>query len=169
MYFTSDLHLGHEKVADMRGFKSVEAHDETIANNWMEAVGKNDVVYILGDISCCSRRSEIAALDLIEALPGTKRLIAGNHDSVWAGNRHAWRNMRMFHEVFEGVAPFARLRWNREPVLLSHFPMMVTTPERTGIESLGLRIMVCHCFMAIPTVATSSLSLGLVPYRFMWG
>lgn len=28
----------------------------------------------------------------------------------------------MFHEVFEGVAPFARLRWNREPVLLSHFP-----------------------------------------------
>lgn len=34
IYITSDLHLGHEKVAKLRGFDSVQAHDELVINRW---------------------------------------------------------------------------------------------------------------------------------------
>jgi calcineurin-like phosphoesterase family protein len=31
IWFTSDLHLGHQKVSEIRGFDSVEAHDVAIS------------------------------------------------------------------------------------------------------------------------------------------
>lgn len=33
-FYTSDLHLGHEKVAALRGFDSVAAHDAAILSAW---------------------------------------------------------------------------------------------------------------------------------------
>lgn len=36
---------------DSRPFKSIEEHDEALIKNWNNAVGMDDDVYLLGDIS----------------------------------------------------------------------------------------------------------------------
>ena len=52
IYFTGDLHFGHENVLrfDGRPFSSVEEMDEELISRWNNKVGKGDIVYILGDM-----------------------------------------------------------------------------------------------------------------------
>ena len=51
IYFTSDLHLGHNSVIALchRPFSSTEEMDETLIANWNAKVRGNDKVYIVGD------------------------------------------------------------------------------------------------------------------------
>jgi len=51
VHFISDLHLGHKNMAIKRGFSSVLEHDEYIILQWNKKVHKNDVTYILGDVT----------------------------------------------------------------------------------------------------------------------
>lgn len=118
--FTSDLHLGHEKVAGLRGFDSVRDHDAVILANWQRTVGPNDIVWVLGDITLGSRGQALAAL---YALPGRKRLILGNHDAGHPSNsRHPYRWGDEYAVVFEHVASSARIKLQGTEALLSHFP-----------------------------------------------
>jgi len=119
-WFTSDPHYGHRLVTRMRGFgDDVAAHDDAIAGAWRERVQDVDIVWVLGDIAVSN---PTRALDVIGALPGRKRLIVGNHDRVHPMNRDAHKWSARFAEVFEFVAPFARVRVFGIEALLSHFP-----------------------------------------------
>lgn len=71
VYVIADLHFGHSKLAQIRGFSSTAEHDHAIVDNWNRVVTKRDVVYVLGDVF---------RLDLLPALLGMKKLILGNHD-----------------------------------------------------------------------------------------
>lgn len=76
VFFTSDLHFGHEKLCcELRGM-SAEASAEMIRRRWNAVVGDDDVVYILGDVSMSNAR-EVAWL---RYLRGRKVVIGGNHD-----------------------------------------------------------------------------------------
>lgn len=61
-----------------------EGHFERIAHHWKSLIHPDDLVLIPGDISW-AMRLEDAATDLrwIDALPGTKVMIKGNHDYWW--------------------------------------------------------------------------------------
>ena len=50
IFFTSDLHLGHENCIRLcnRPFSSIEEMDETLIENWNRKVTGKDTVYILG-------------------------------------------------------------------------------------------------------------------------
>ncbi len=72
VFVIADLHFGHAKVAESRGFPSVEAHDAALLDAWRRVVTKRDVVYVLGDVFDES---------WMQLLPGTKKLAMGNHDS----------------------------------------------------------------------------------------
>ena len=52
VYFTSDLHLGHENVIKLcnRPFDSIEEMDEALIHNWNRKVTNRDTVYVLGDL-----------------------------------------------------------------------------------------------------------------------
>lgn len=75
IYIAADLHLGHEKLALLRGFSTLEEHDETIIANWNHIVTKRDSVFVLGDV-CFGQKN----LHKLGQLLGTKKLIMGNHD-----------------------------------------------------------------------------------------
>jgi calcineurin-like phosphoesterase family protein len=124
-WFTSDTHFGHRLVAGYRGFgERVNAHDGVVLHSWIEHIGANDIVYVLGDISCGNTATENRALDLMEGLPGTKHLIAGNHDSVASIHRGGWRRREAFERVFVSVRDFARIKMRKQDVLLSHYPYL---------------------------------------------
>lgn len=82
IYFTSDLHFGHDKefIWKARGFNSLKEMEEAIVSRWNNIVRPDDVVYILGDVML--GLNQTASLDLLYSLNGTKRIIAGNHDTA---------------------------------------------------------------------------------------
>lgn len=75
IYFTSDTHFGSHRVLELskRPFSSVEEMDQTIINNWNEIVGKDDIVYHLGDFGDYEKSN---------LLNGKIILIQGNYEEV---------------------------------------------------------------------------------------
>ena len=80
IFFTSDLHFGHENVIrfDNRPFDTVEEMDEEMIKHWNAKVGKGDIVYVLGDFIWKAATNE--AVSIIRRLNGQIILIKGNHD-----------------------------------------------------------------------------------------
>lgn len=137
-FYTADLHVGHRLVAGLRGFGHLVsepgarprfdgvdtgAHDDLIRRNWWETVGIDDLVYVLGDLAVTSSEDGVMAmLAFVDALPGRKRLVLGNHDprhpmhdghEKWAG---------AYAEAFESIDTLVRRRIAGRRVMLSHFP-----------------------------------------------
>lgn len=79
VFVTADQHFGHKNVIEYenRPFSSVEKMDEALIKNWNKVVGKNDKVYVLGDVSFHGREKTI---EIIQRLSGRKTLVMGNHD-----------------------------------------------------------------------------------------
>ena len=74
--FIGCLHLGHEAVAQYRGFVSSENHDEHLIEQYNSVVHKKDLVYILGDITMETSKHYY----LLDRLKGRKIVVLGNHD-----------------------------------------------------------------------------------------
>lgn len=80
IWFTSDLHLSHDKAFlwEPRGFTNVQDMNEAIVENWNKVVKPEDEVYNLGDFALTDVD---AAIPYINKLNGTIRWIIGNHDT----------------------------------------------------------------------------------------
>lgn len=87
IWFTSDLHFHHKNIlkhcplrAEAGGFdiEDVEAHDKWVIDKWNDAIGKKDMVYIVGDFAFGSPEE---TKKLLGKLNGQKFLILGNHDA----------------------------------------------------------------------------------------
>lgn len=77
VYVTSDWHLGHKNICKFREeFSSQEQHEQFILDRYMAIVTKRDTVWFLGDIIF-----DANYLQVVKDLPGTKRLVLGNHDT----------------------------------------------------------------------------------------
>jgi calcineurin-like phosphoesterase family protein len=74
--FIADLHFGHVNMALKRGFATVEEHDEFIISQWNRVVKKQDLTWILGDVTMESAKS----YPLLARLNGMKKVVLGNHD-----------------------------------------------------------------------------------------
>jgi len=101
VYVIADLHFGHEKVAQMRGFASAAEHDAALVEAWNRVVLKRDVVYVLGDVFRTERVPE---------LRGVKKLAPGNHDT---------RSMSHYVELFSKIQSYFEF----DGCLLSHIPV----------------------------------------------
>ncbi len=120
-YWISDLHLGHSKVAEIRGFDTVEEHDEAVLAP-LRALRPGDHVWVLGDLSSSRPSEQQAALAALAQNPADLHLIAGNHDAVSSANRDGYKHQRAYLEVFESVQQFGRLAIAGKQVLMSHYP-----------------------------------------------
>lgn len=75
-YLIGCLHLGHEAVAKWRGFNNSWEHDEYLIQQWNSIVNKQDLVYILGDITMETPEHYYK----LDQLKGRKIVVLGNHD-----------------------------------------------------------------------------------------
>lgn len=138
VWFTSDLHLGHRAVAYDRRYggwpkdrslvtpEDVEWHDTMLADKWDAVVGKDDVVWGLGDL-IANPKSLPAALEWIDKRPGRKHWILGNHDPAHPLHSESEKWEKRYHEVFESVGIVRRRTITlpggaKQTALLSHFP-----------------------------------------------
>lgn len=113
VFVIADLHLGHAKAAQIRGFKDVAQHDYAIVEAWNRVVTKRDVVYVLGDVF---------RLDRVPSLKGVKKLALGNHDQ---------RPAQAYAEQFSQV----RSCFEFDGCLLTHIPVH---PSQRGRYELNV-------------------------------
>ena len=101
VFVIADLHFGHKKLAEVRGFASVQEHDDAIVAAWNRTVKASDVVYVLGDVF---------RLDRVAELKGTKKLAMGNHDQ---------------YPIARYVPLFSQIRayYEFDGYILSHIPV----------------------------------------------
>ncbi len=85
IFAIGDLHLGHSVNKPMDKFgPQWKDHTLRIAGNWERLVGLEDVVLVPGDLSWAMRNGEAEEdLEWLDALPGRKLIIKGNHDYWW--------------------------------------------------------------------------------------
>lgn len=148
-FWVADLHLGHAKVAELRGFvahnvfdtQAVFRHDETILDQ-LRRLDKDDEVWVLGDISSGKPEHEQKALEALSFMPPRLHLIAGNHDSVSSTHRQGYKQQRRWLEVFESVQQFGRVRLAGKDVLMSHYPYARSGdgPERSTYRYAEYRL-----------------------------
>lgn len=110
-FYISDLHIGHKNILafDNRPFFSLEEMTETIISNWNSVVGKNDSVYVLGDMFWNNAEIPI----VLPRLNGVKFLVKGNHDRV---------NEEM-KKHFVWIKDYAVIKDGKEHVVLCHYPI----------------------------------------------
>lgn len=122
IWFVSDLHVGHRLVSVLRGFgDDTDAHDAALAANWDRLVRPVDQVWVLGDV-IGRRGGEAKGLAWIAERPGTKHLIAGNHDACHGMHTEAHKVLPQWLEVFASVQQTAVRKILGQRVILNHFP-----------------------------------------------
>jgi len=110
-WFISDTHFSHNLMAAKRGYSTVAEMNDAIATVWAETVKPGDRVYHLGDVTF---RPQLD-IPLLAKLPGHKRLIAGNHDTVTAEWFKAFQRVR-------GSQRFGGSQGQNDGLWLTHVP-----------------------------------------------
>lgn len=134
VWFTADTHFRHKNVlkycsgrAEAGGYAAddIGAHDNWLIDKWNSTIGKQDTVYIIGDVSFANQED---SRKIIERLNGRKHLIVGNHDaSAQKLNNYFKLITQMEMKVFKASTyNFLEEDFN---VFMCHYPM-VTWPSK---------------------------------------
>lgn len=134
IYYTSDLHFGHENILQNRTmFSTIEEMNETLIEKWNKKVHRNDHVYILGDFSY---RSEIPVESYLERLKGKKHLIMGNHDGDWLrGSRYD-----ELSQYFESIDNLITIKRDKMKITMCHYPMLEWSGSRYASQGTSYLI-----------------------------
>lgn len=126
IFFTSDTHFSHDNIIKYcsRPFESIEEHDETLVKNWNEKVGKNDLVFHLGDVGFGNPKR----IDyLLNRLNGKIVLVIGNHDWRYVVKKHAYR--------FENMVQQINMKVGSQHIILNHFPLLCFSGAWRGLDA----------------------------------
>ncbi|WP_298751870.1 metallophosphoesterase family protein [uncultured Arcobacter sp.] len=108
VFFTSDTHFDHKRMAEWRRFDSVEEMNETIIENWNKVVRGCDTVYHLGDFFWKEN------IDIANRLNGNVNWVKGNHDyrSMFKVGR--------FNKITDSIHT---IKIEEQPIVLCHYPL----------------------------------------------
>lgn len=111
IFFISDLHLDHSNIIKFtnRPFKNAEQMNETIVNNWNNAVTEKDTVYFLGDMAF--GKGSRKASYWLKKLNGKIVFIEGNHEEVG--------NVKSYPPAYNVI-----LKYKKKKFLLIHDPAL---------------------------------------------
>lgn len=115
IFFTSDTHFNHDNIINFcaRPYGSVEEMNEDLIRRWNEKVGKNDIVFHLGDFAWGGATKWIP---ILERLNGHIILCLGNHDEA---------NIKPTAEVyFKDIRYQYKIMVGNIQVYLNHHPFL---------------------------------------------
>lgn len=124
IWFTSDQHFGHSNIIKFcnRPFSDIKEMESALIENWNNVVGKDDIVFTLGDFCWNNNPGNIAKL--LSQLNGKDiYVILGNHDKI-----EAFQHVKIprVHLLSDVVHLYIRLKDVKIPIecILSHYPLM---------------------------------------------
>lgn len=96
IFAIGDTHLSFSTDKPMNIFKGWDDYVERLTQNWRTLVSPSDTVVLMGDISwAMSLEQAKADFTYLDALPGQKIILKGNHDYWW----NTRRKMEAFFEA----------------------------------------------------------------------
>lgn len=112
----SDLHLGHKNIISYceRPFSNPHEMNDYLVSQAILHVKPDDYLLFLGDVSFLSPEE---TKPWIQAMPGRKFLIAGNHD-LKKGHF-----IFEYDKLFEGISAFETVVCQKQTVAFSHYPL----------------------------------------------
>lgn len=117
MFFVSDNHYFHRNIQkfcpDTRRGSDVLEMNELMIQAHNERVGRNDVVFFLGDFSFGQAKE---TKEVLLRLNGQKHFIIGNHDKVMISDAS-------IREMFVTFQHYKETSWNKIKICMFHFPM----------------------------------------------
>ncbi len=145
VWFTSDWHLGHQRdfVWESRGYKSAEAHTNTIIETTNELVREGDIIFNLGDFCLNTNETQFNAyLDRIRC----KNLwcLFGNHNNphekiVYRPGRNRLCPNREVNWVYpvryknmSYIGHYHEVVVNGQFIVLSHYAFQVWNKSHKG-------------------------------------
>jgi calcineurin-like phosphoesterase family protein len=80
LFFTADTHFGHKNIIKLCGrpFENAQEMDERLIETWNGAVGRDDIIYHLGDFAWRIGKRKMTVI--LTRLNGRKFLCRGTHD-----------------------------------------------------------------------------------------
>ena len=128
VWFTSDTHFNHANIIKYcnRPFASVEEMNEKLIENWNITVGKDDLVWCLGDF-CLGYDQKKHIPELVSKLNGRINLILGNHDH---------NSVKFYYDAgFNRV--YDRKVIINDFVILTHAPLMFLNDNTPFFQVFG--------------------------------
>ena len=124
VFITSDSHYGHENIIKFsnRPFKNADHMNDELIKSWNSVVGKDDIVFHLGDVSLTSPTK---TSDILSRLNGTIHLITGNHEKS-VMRKEGTRNR------FESINQYLMIRYKNQDIFLCHYAMRVWDKSHRG-------------------------------------
>lgn len=115
IYFTSDLHFGHQNVIlfDNRPYSCLDEMNDELIKNWNNTVSDEDTIYVLGDMfnKCNLKMMEI----ILQQLKGNIILVKGNHDND--------KDLTKLKKYFKKIVNYFELDYKDKKFILSHYPI----------------------------------------------
>jgi predicted phosphohydrolase len=103
LFAIGDTHLPSARQKDMHRFGWTD-HPRPLGEAWDALVGPEDAVIVAGDISWATRPAEVMDdLAWLDARPGKKVLLRGNHDFWWGDSAS---KLRKLFEPFQSFVGF---------------------------------------------------------------
>lgn len=112
LYTIADLHLSLSSDKPMSIFSGWQDYVERLGKKWRALIGEDDNVVLAGDLSWAMKLEDTAAdFAFINALPGQKLILKGNHDYWWT----TAKKMMSFFEA-NGFSTLHLLHNNAYPI-----------------------------------------------------
>lgn len=123
IYFTSDLHFGHDKdfIYRPRGYDSADEMNADLVARWNGSINSDDDIYVLGDIMM----NDISCgVECWNRLKGKKYIILGNHDSN--------AKIKIYGELpdTEILGYAIPLKYRKYNFFLSHYPSLTANYDQ---------------------------------------
>jgi calcineurin-like phosphoesterase family protein len=122
-FFVSDTHFYHKRILEFcpnRPWKTVEEMNAGLIKIWNDRVGKNDVVYHVGDFGLNCTAAEVTTI--LEQLKGSIHLIKGNHD----------HHNRVKDTPFCSIEIQREIKIEKQHIVLNHFPLFCWNNDKHG-------------------------------------
>jgi len=133
IYFSSDLHLGHDRlfIYGERGFATIQEMNEAIIRNFNSIVDDDDDLYLLGD---CVLGDLETGLAMLKQLRGRVHIILGNHDTD--KRVAAYEQMENVVEVVLAK----KIKYRKYHFYLSHYPTMTGNLEAESLHQVAINL-----------------------------
>ena len=125
IFFTSDPHYGHTNIIKYcnRPFADAAEMNEQLIANWNGTVGRNDIVYVLGDMFFVEVEKARA---IMHRLNGMKRIVLGNHDKLI-------RREPTLQALFDKILPdLHEESINGTRIIMCHYPLLTWNKSNHG-------------------------------------
>lgn len=127
VFFTSDVHFGHENIIKLskRPFANADEMNEALIKNWNEVVTPTDTVWSLGDFAFL-KISHIT--EILGRLNGNVHMVLGNHDHEILKNRRELLTSGLVKEI----VPYKEVRVDGKFICLFHYAQRTWNKSNHG-------------------------------------